>query len=103
MPDTQLAKALQVTSQCVGKRRRALGIPQYINPESADRTKLISDDVLQLLGTMSDSKLAKQLGLEPGHVRYRRVQAEIPVFQANSKVSEEMRSVLGTMSDEAIA
>ena len=101
--DRAIAKKLGVSKEAVKKKRQRAGIPQHTGTESQSIDALFTPEVIELLGVLSDCKIADQLGCDSESVRARRVALGIEPVIKITKLPSEAFVLLGTMPDRQIA
>lgn len=110
MPDTIVAIRLEVTVAIVRYRRAVLGIDAYVPPqvvsgEPRNEPYNWTPEQDQLLGTMHDTELARQLTIKHSTVTYRRLCLGIEPYRTGGRIdwTDEMIRSLGTLPDNHIA
>ena len=107
--DTDVAEQLGIHKAAVGYHRQKLGIGPFVPeelPDGAPRTvHSWTEQEIQLLGTMHDTKLALQLGLPHTVVTYQRKKLGIMPFKPIDRVvwTRKMLQDLGQMTDSEYA
>lgn len=100
-PDSKLAKKYRISKQSISNKRKEIDIPPHRSV--ANRWNPLinwTPELDALVGTMTDVKLAEQLGVGTHVVFMRRVNLGIPPY---SVWTDTALSMLGTMSDEELS
>lgn len=109
MLDQDLAEKLGCTAAAVRNRRRLLEIPGCRNPISAANKVEWTPAMDALLGTITDTDLAKLMGCSKSSVLTRRRQLGIPsCYQSHKPLNKfvwtsEIDAQIGSMSDKQLA
>ena len=99
MPDKDIAEEVGCAYSYVKKYRKSLNIPAY-------KTNEIPQEVVELLGKVSDNELSKKYGYTRDALHKERLARNIPPFLYKSpphKWTEEEIEMIGTTPDEIIA
>lgn len=78
--DLDIAKRFGTSKSTITKKRMALGIPPYDDPESTRTRGLYTPEVLASLGTGTDRAIAKRLGVSKEAVKKKRQRSAIPHY-----------------------
>lgn len=106
VPDKEVAKRVGLSQTTVRQKRQVLGIEPYQPTRKRRDSKVWAEDDIALLGTMSDTKLAKQLGVTRNTVQDKRRQLNIASFastSADKRWTPVILEQLGKVPDHVIA
>ncbi len=104
--DAEVAAELGISKSGVTHKRIRLGIPPHVEPPIRHRDRFWTPRRVVLLGTTSDKKLARRLGILPDRVGYQRRKRGIPPFDPGPPKVVWTAAVirqLGRISDYQIA
>lgn len=101
--DRAIAERLGVSKNAVTKKRQRAAIAHFPDAEPQNLDGLFTPDVINLLGVVSDVKIAVMLECDSESVRARRIALGIAPVVKMTKLPEEAYGLLGTMPDTAIA
>ena len=102
MSDVKVAKRLGITRGTVFKKRTDLGIPADGGGKTGPKGREWTEEQIALLGTMSDAKVAKSLGISIPTVLKKRKELDIPRIPRGRQWTEEQIALLGTISDREL-
>lgn len=106
LPDKTVAQRVGLSATTVQQKRHVLGIAACGPSAERRDSKIWTDKDIALLGTMSDTKLAKQLGVTRNSLQNKRRQLGIPSFagsMADKRWTPAVLEQLGKVPDHVIA
>jgi hypothetical protein len=104
--DRELAAQIRTSPTTVSIKRRSLGIPPFQFDQRPRRSLLWTPARIALLGTRTDAKIAKDLGIDASVVRTRRRTLGIPAFVPPRRRivwTKRRRDLLGRLPDDVVA
>lgn len=104
--DREVAAMLGVSKQTVRRKRTILGIPAYDRARSHQPASQWPRRAVALLGTDTDARVARRLGVSPWAVCYQRQKRGIPAFIPPARPirwTSRMVRLLGKVPDVTIA
>lgn len=100
-PDTTVGTRLGLNRRAVWEKSASLSISPC--PKHFGSYAMLSDDIIQKLGKIPDSELARTYGI-PDYMLYQaRKDRSIPAYVRKSLLTDELKSELGTASDYTLA
>jgi len=97
--DKVLAGKFRCSPRVITKKRKALGIT------ARHGARIWRKAEIALLGTDTDTEIAKQLGVSSSQIRRKRMEYDITAFRSNSEIrwTKKHLSLLGRINDQELA